>query len=83
MKLSERQAIAIKNLAITAQEDDQVLTHPLATLKFLQMLDPDLDVIKAIYPWIEQHENEGLKLKDIVDQLLQTLSAKNTEECKQ
>lgn len=80
MKLSERQAAAIKNLALTAEEDDQVLTHPLSTLKFLQMLDPDLDVIKVIYPWIEQHETDGLKLKDIVDQLLQTLFARNTEE---
>lgn len=80
MKISERQAAAIKTLAITAQEEDQVLTHPLATMKLLQMMDPDLDVIKEIYPWIEQHENDGLKLKDIVDQLLQTLSEGNTEE---
>lgn len=77
MEISERQTEAIKNLAATAQENDRVLTHPLATVKFLQMMDSDLDVVKVIFPWIEQHENDGLKLKDIVDQLLQTLSEKN------
>lgn len=41
------------------------------------MMDPDLDVLKVIFPWVEQHENDGLKLKDIVDQLLQTLSEEN------
>lgn len=41
------------------------------------MIDPDLDVLKVIFPWVEQHENDGLKLKDIVDQLLQTLSEEN------
>lgn len=74
MKITERQINALRNLTRTAQESDRVLKHPLETLKFLNRLDPDLDPIKVVYPWVEQHQNDDLTINDIVKQLLQILS---------
>ena len=73
MKITERQMNALLNLTRTAQKSDRVLKHPLETLKFLNRFDPDLDPIKVVYPWVEQHQNDDLTLNDIVKQLLQIL----------
>ena len=74
MKFTEQQINSILNLVLTAQESDQVLKHPLETLKFMNRFDPNLDPIKIVYPWVEQHKNDGLTLNDIVRQLLQIIS---------
>lgn len=73
MKISERQAASIKTLCVTAQQNNQVLNHPIATLELLRTMDPGLDIVENIYPWIRQHENEKLTMQDIVTQLLLTI----------
>lgn len=74
MKFSKNQIDALFNLVLTAQESDRVLKHPLETLKCMNYFDPNLDPIKVVYPWVEQHQNDGLTLNDIVKQLLKILS---------
>nr|WP_297935753.1 hypothetical protein [uncultured Lachnoclostridium sp.] len=74
MKISKRQINALLNLTLTAQESDRVLKHPLETLKCMNYFDPNLDPIKVVYPWVEQHQNDGLTLNDIVKQLLKIIS---------
>ena len=58
MKITEQQINSILTLVLTAQESDQVLKHPLETLKFMNRFDPNLDPIKIVYSWVEQHKNE-------------------------
>ncbi len=71
---TEEKKQEILTLVLTAQESDQVLKHPLETLKFMNRFDPNLDPIKIVYSWVEQHKNDGPTLNDIVRQLLQIIS---------
>ncbi len=74
MKITEQQFNSLLNLVLTAQESDRVLKHPLETLKCMNWFDPNLDPIKVVYPWVEQHQNDGLTLNDIVRQFLKISS---------
>lgn len=80
MELSKGKIVAIDALFRTAEEDDKPLLHPIATLNMLCMLEPDLEIVKEVYPWVKEHENDGLKLKDILNQLRLILSQKASEE---
>lgn len=67
---SKEELFAIQDLIQTMDDTDKVLRHPVSTLEFMRMFAPELEFVRELYPWIEEHEGQGLRLSDIVKELL-------------